>query len=502
MKAFTASELEFTASDIDAGIVTLGLIQSWPKWVHRRVDYLTVDDVVTVQVKASFDFSLPSTAHPTSTWLDDTQLVFVPLSLFRKQRMTRFSLRDECDRSLSILTQPKVARIGAATLMAQAQQARLKAPAEMEVPKEMPASIRAALLLIAGERRSVAVEALAQVTSHDYSDAPDDDSMAWRRLLAHSPRFEALAQKMAEAYLLITPMAHEDARRRRILKLSYETPRLQGTGRAGPFADTTPAGLFAPGAKPRLRQLLIASSLMPYPIYISTGVVGRSRCYHQEAEAPAGLQITRATISIYDTVDDRQVGSSDLVYGKLQRAHLHVAGVPANSYGVTELLLRTRISNIARTAWLASGVTLVLLIAVAALAAFLPASVTSVVALLLVPPAALSAYVARPSEPLVSNEVVFGLKMIAATSALCAFLAAGLAAVGKDCVTTIPPFAKTAQTVDTDCQMHGEALVGILILVVVSIVVWGLLEIIRRRINTPPEHRDTQRAPTPVAQSE
>ena len=409
----------FTESELDSGIVTLGLIQSWPNWVYRRVDYVTFDDVVTMQVRSSFDFALPAFAHPTGAKLDGTRVVYVPLSLFRKQRMTRFSLRDESNSSLSICTQPKVMRIGAATLVAQAQLARIAAP-HLNVPEKMPARIEEALLQIAGARRSVAIRALEKLAGPARVIEVEEASAAWQRLLAHSPRFAALAQKMAEAYFLITPMDHVDAKRRRILKLSYETARLAGTGQPGPFVDDAPSGMFAQGPKAWLRLLLIGSSIMPYPIYLTTGVVGRSRCYHQEAEAPAGLQITGASLSIYKTLgDDKVLGAPDLVFGKLQRAHLHVAGVPANSYGVTELFLRTRISNIARTAWLASGVTVILLIVVALLAALLPASVTSVVALLLVPPAALSAYVARPSEPLVSNAVVFGLKMIAATSALC-----------------------------------------------------------------------------------
>lgn len=476
----------FTASEKSSGIVTLRLIQSWPEWVRRRVDYLTVDDVVTVQVRASLDFELPPHAHPTGTTVGGESIVFVPLALFDKQRMTRFSLRDETDRALSILIQPKVARIGAATMWAQAQLARVSAP-HLNVPREMPAAIQAMLVDIAGQRRSDALKALERLIAADAREGDDEACAAWRRLMRHSPRFVALARKLAETYLLITPLKQDDARRGRLLKLSYETPRLQGGGRPGPFADSTPEGPFVSGVRARLRQLATVSSLMPYPVYVRTGVVGRSQCYHQEAEAPEGLQITGARLSIYSTSDDALLCPPDVVYGKLQRAHLHVAGVDGDAYGITQLLLRTRISNIARTAWLASGVTLVLLIAVALLAAFLPGSVTSVVALLLVPPAALSAYVARPSEPLVSNEVVFGLKMIAATSALCAFLAAGLAAVGKHCVTLVPPMSTVAQKLEAECETRPVALAAIIVLVVLSAAVFVILEVIRRRINTPPE---------------
>jgi hypothetical protein len=289
-------------------------------------------------------------------------------------------------------------------------------------------------------------------------------------------------------------MPHEDAQRNRILKLSYETTRLTGADRPSPIVG-----------RPRawLRELATYCSLQPYSVGVGTSVVGRSQCYHQEFEAPDGLQITGALLRIHRSTDATLVCPPDVVYGKLQRAHLHVAGIQGDAYGITQLLLRVRISNIARTAWMASGVTVALLTAVAALAAFLPGAVTSVVALLLVPPAALSAYVARPAEPLVSNVIVFGLRMIAATSALCAFVAAGVAAIGKHCVSELRTLGPDIDRTVTRCDTRPAALVAIVVLVVLSAMILVLLEVVRRRINNPPEHAEfkslQQRQPSPGA---
>ena len=119
----------FTTSELDSGIVTLRLIQSWSEWVYRRVDYMTVDDVVTVHVQSEF---LTSSCQRTPTRPVEPTMarrsVYVPLAFFDKQRMTRFSLRDERNAALSILIQPRVARIGAATLWAQAQRLGVAAP--------------------------------------------------------------------------------------------------------------------------------------------------------------------------------------------------------------------------------------------------------------------------------------------------------------------------------------------------------------------------------------
>lgn len=480
---------------MNSGIVTLRLIQAWSEWVFRRIDYITVDDVVTVHVRASLDFALPADAHPTSRMQDGTRIVFVPLAFLDKQRMTRFSLRDEGNKALSILIQPKVARIGAATLWTQAQLARVAAP-HLAVPEEMPEQVQQALLEIAGQRRADALDALDRLMTGPLPG--NGECKKWMRLLRHSPRFQILAGKLAEAYLLITPMPQEDAQRGRILKLSYETTRATGDDRPDPIVR-----------RPRawLGELARHLSLQPYVVGVGTGVVGRSQCYHQEFEAPEGLQITGASLSVY-AKDEHANGSAllcppDVVFGKLQRAHLHVAGVGIDAWGYTELRLRVRISNIARTAWMASGVTVALLVAVALLAAFLPGSVTSVVALLLVPPAALSAYVARPAEPLVSTVVVFGLRMIAAVSALCAFIAAGVAAIGKECVSEIRQVSPSVERTVTNCDTRNGALVAIMVLVTLSVVIFALLELVRRRVNSPPEHvdfRDLQQSRDEIAQ--
>jgi hypothetical protein len=67
------------------------------------------------------------------------------------------------------------------------------------------------------------------------------------------------------------------------------------------------------------------------------------------------------------------------------------------------LWIRSQINYIARAAWLASAASSVLLAVAAILAVWLPDALTSVTALLLVPPAALAAWAARPTEPLVSS---------------------------------------------------------------------------------------------------
>jgi hypothetical protein len=477
----------FSVSEQNQGLMTLVLTQSWSRWVHRRVDHVSFEDLSTVVVRASLDFTLPEDASATVTRPSGRSIVLVPLSLFLKRRMSAFSLRDESERALPALTRQKADRVGAAALWAQAHLVRLEVPEELRPPEVIPERIERTFIEIASSRQDIALASRAWLVENRERTDECDACAAWRQLLRHSARFKALSRKFADAYLLLTPMPIEDSQRRRVLKLSYETPRLLGGARSGPFRES-PEGSFVRGPRARVRQLATMSSLRPYPMYFRTGVVGRSRCYHQEAEVPTGLQLTGVQLGVYDSQENRRIGEPDILFGKFRRAHLHITDAPSGAFGVTQLLVRARINNIARTAWLASGVSLVLLIAASVLAIVAPSTLTDITALLLVPPAALSAYIARPTEPLVASEVLFGLRLAAATSSGIAFFGAGAAAVGRRCSTKVLSSTKPTATVVTTCSTRTGALVALIVLVIASAALFALHAIIRHNINRPPEH--------------
>jgi hypothetical protein len=475
----------FTKADQAQGATTLALQQFWPDWVHRRVDHLKFDNLTTVAVRASLDFTVPDYARATAINPAGPPIVFVPVSLFLKSRVTALRLCGEAGEELPLLTRPRVGLVGAAMLWVQAQLVRTEVPADITPPEIIPERVERAFRTIAAGSLQEALVAHAWLVEDDGIGDECMNCRSWRRALRHSARFKSLSRKLASSYMLITPMLVQDTQRRRVLELSYETRRLLGGARSGPFLDS-PDGSFVKGLRARLRQLGTMSSLYPYPIYFRTGVVGRSRCYHQQADVPPGLQLTAGRLGIYDSRDNTRQGAPDVLFGKLQRAQLHVAHAPADTYGVTQLLVRARISNIARTAWLASGLSAAMLVGAATLAIVIPSSLTSLVALLLVPPAALSAYIARSTEPLVSSEVLFGLRLIAAVSAGVVLLAAGAAAVGKRCTTINAPVGKANTVV---CTTRPGALAVLIVLVVLAILTFGLLEAIRHNINRPPEHR-------------
>ena len=413
-------------------------------------------------------------------------MVFVPLSLLEKRRLVSFSLRDEAEHALPVLTRPRVDALGAAVLWAQARDVRELAHGSLRPPEVLPSRIENAFKTLAGSRASSALAIRSWLVDRTGQGDECDACFAWRKLFRESARFKALSRQLVDAYVLVTPMGLDDARSRRVLKLTYEAPRLLGGARQ-PFRPSAD-GAFVTGLHARFRQLQTMSSLRPYPVNFQTGVVGWSRCYHQEAEVPEGLQLTAARLAVYDPADNMRQGPPDLVYGKLQRADLHVSDAPAGAYALTQLQIRARINNVARTAWLASGLSLVLLVAASVLAVIAPSVLTGITALLLVPPAVLSAYIARPTEGVVTAEILFGLRLTAAVSSVIAFFGAGAAAVGPSCATEVHGLTRPSAVIATSCATRTPALVVLLCLTVAGAALFALHTVIRHYINRPPEH--------------
>jgi hypothetical protein len=162
-----------------------------------------------------------------------------------------------------------------------------------------------------------------------------------------------------------------------------------------------------------------------------------------EVEAPDGIQATRARLktwqrSVETHNNDGEPGVPtypdfpEVVSDGKQRVHLHVS-VPASYTGRATVYLRPRPSTIVRAAAITAGLTTVLLTLVALRTSSFQANLGSAAALLLIVPGGLSAYVARPREPHVATQMLFGLRLLALSNGLWAFLAAGVLVAGRSC---------------------------------------------------------------------
>jgi len=425
------------------GLLTLDLLDTWRVWVKRRVEAVTFPDVATQTRRISVDFELPTTvveaalrAHangggPTSgvgatepqvndVWVSnpETRFVLVPLTLMKKQGLTRFSLRDESGTALPLLTRDQTGAVATAVLVTFAEGLHQATKKDGTLPPEL----RDELSNIATLPPTGATQVWEKLDDPKEGESPD--SAEWRQILVSDERFMEMALDLAQNFLLLTRVAAEPGRRR-IIKISYEYH------------------LRIPVAQDRWRRVRRWLGWGAHTEQIETPAVGLGRCFHLEVEAPDGIQATRARLkswqrSVAKHNDHGALGEPaypdfpEVVSDGKQRVHLHVS-VPASYTGQATVYLRPRPSTIVRAATITAGLTTILLAVVALRTSSFQTNLGSAAALLLIVPGGLSAYVARPREPHVATQMLFGLRLLALSSGLWAFLAAGALVAGRRC---------------------------------------------------------------------
>lgn len=157
--------------------------------------------------------------------------------------------------------------------------------------------------------------------------------------------------------------------------------------------------------------------------------VGQAASYHVEFEAPEDLAVTRgrlsARASYWDPAEKADLPvAEDLEAFSVPRSHLYLAGVGQDHSARAIFNLRPRPSTIIRAAVLSAAVTTILICVVALRLDAVRGQVGPTVTLLLLIPGALSAYIGRPREHPFTTRTAFGLRMIAISPALWAFLTA------------------------------------------------------------------------------
>jgi hypothetical protein len=280
------------------GLLTLELLDTWRTWVKRRVEAVSFPDVATQSRHISVDFELPPTvlevadrarraggpaaitpgrkaAEVADIWAGETAepFILVPLTLMRKQGLTRFSMRDECGTALPLLTRDQTGAVATAVLVTLAE--GLGVSLGGQLPKELHAELVDIATLPPIEATRV-WEALDQAKGEETKECG-----RWRATLIESETFMAMALDLARNFLLLTRIAAEPGRRR-IIKFSYEHHLLP------PKPD--------PALKSRLRRLRRSIGWGAHTESIDTPAVGLGRCFHLEVEAPEGTQVTRARL--------------------------------------------------------------------------------------------------------------------------------------------------------------------------------------------------------------
>jgi hypothetical protein len=222
------------------GLVVLSLLSDWHAWVHRRVERLTFEDPVSVRRQTSVDFTLsvglPAAIVEDGEVSDSPRLLplFVPLGLLRKQPLTAFSVWDENDHRLPLLTSRRNGAVAAAVLIAAARALAATAQEPRTDVKQLPGEIVRDLCTIGTGDSLKALQTWAmlglgsQSTSDDVAES--DEVASWRRRLVASELFMSLANDLARNFLVLVPLDTSPSVRR-VIKYDYieefESPAAQ-----------------------------------------------------------------------------------------------------------------------------------------------------------------------------------------------------------------------------------------------------------------------------------
>lgn len=316
------------------GLMTARLLFPWHRWVHRRVERLHFSDEDAIHHDVSVDFTLPHWFHRLrQTPPDAAKRQLVPLGFLSKGALINFSLRDEGDSSLPLLTAAQNAQVAEAVLVTLANRAL-----GQSAPNPILCDIRNLVREPPQQARNTYERLLGEThTVH-----------ASRRELATHPTFHETASLFIDDFLALS-IVDIAMCQRRIVHLSYETSfwKNEISFWKHPVSST--------GA-----QLSMASGRARTAV-IAVPSVSEAASYHLEVEAPDGHMI-----SGHDSF--RWTGGSvttDRVPGGYRRAHFHFTHAPSRRNAGVVVRLLPRQSTIMRPALLMSVIAFAAAVSVA-----------------------------------------------------------------------------------------------------------------------------------------
>jgi hypothetical protein len=426
------------------GVVVLRLLSTRERWMHRRVESVSLVDSVVFQRRVSVDFSIDPDLATPFTDADGEPIYHVPLGLLRKRKLVGFSLYDESGRALSLPTSAQNCAVAAAVLLAAAE-ANVGSDMPEKYGKRPPVDVEEEIFKIATEKdHKIAVGYWKKLGRQDQLSA---SSREWRARLSADRNFMALAYDFARNFPVMTPLRLE-AGRQRVIKYCYHeyrsTPPL--LKHPWPLARLREVWFYAMGRKRAVAAmrkgdakrgrikfwdwLRVFVGWFPQSLKIDTPAMYQGGTYHFEIEAPEGLHITQATL--YGT---RSGSVLDMTRTSTQRAHLYADAPPPDDPETAKALVKLRVRNatFVRAAVMISALTAAMLVGLTVFWGDTTDTLSSVPSFLLVVPTALAAYVARAREPATTTERLFGLRLVAMSAGVWSFLAAILLVVGREC---------------------------------------------------------------------
>jgi hypothetical protein len=477
------------------GALVLRLLRNPQGWIHRRVESVTVSDPVVTERRVSLDFTLGQ-VRPVAVNGNGEEIHFIPLAFMRKQPMVKFSLTDEAGKALPVLTYHRNGAVSLSVLvvLGEALVDFPGGPIErgmFPMPHDLIDDLRSIVMGDPIDKE----ELRARIQNLPCRPAMDARSIAWRDFLADDEEFKKAAHVLSHRFLLAVPLVGPPGVRR-IIKYSFEEhgdqPKIK-MPKPVRWLVRAWARIIAgrPPENIRFRDwslwLFRGIGWKPMASEIKAPLMGHAGRYHFEVEAAEGLQITLAQLKTEKRrdPDGKEVGGElvDECATSRQRVHLYSR---VNEPGFVVVAARPRPFTIVRTGLMASFLSVVVLAVVCIFSGRLVQNIGPAVSVLLLAPAVLAAYIARPIDQPATNEAVFGLRMLAMLSGVWPLLAALMLAGGTDCETIA---AKPGHSVESVCHAWSFQLPSLLLLLGLAIVNCLLLLAYMTLVNRPPEQQ-------------
>jgi hypothetical protein len=234
---------------------------------------------------------------------------------------------------------------------------------------------------------------------------------------------------------------------------------------------------------------LRALAITPKPIEISLPSIGQCHSYHLQFETADGFHIVAASLRYSVSVTTKGLVApvrelKPALTPLQQRVGLYASGVALDRVAAGTFSVRPRPSMIVRAAFFASLLGCAVLLGTLVWRESLTINPGPWVALLLIVPAGLSAYVGRTRENLFATEVLIGLRGMALLNALWSFLAAVVIVVSRDIAVSVGQ--PLPQSVGTEGSLTRCVLLALLVGNATTAVALGFAW---RRAHNPPEFR-------------
>lgn len=396
--------------------VALTLTRDFAGWVRRRVETVSYVADTTVRRQISVDFVLP---HPDRDdpddplhGLDARTAILVPLGLPKKEPVTHFDVWDETGRTLSLLNTRENGDLAERALRHLVEEAGAS-PDVLDPDGAAMRQIREIATIGAEDAQAVLDIAIAEWLGELFDEGESE---------------RILFEDLANSFMLLVPARYAPGQHR-VIKYAYDES-LDWAGSGNTRSSRISRFMVALGLQDKSQSL-------EHPIGLAEG-------YHVEIVAPEEVVISDAWLSAtqWTPPDEGHPNGYEKarpqasIASQRERAHLNVTALAPREdsekvrgdRGRSVFTLRARRSGTFRA--LLAATTLLAALIFGARWRLGHLDDTTAAAVLLVFPAVVAVYLARPGEHAFATRLLAGVRAVALLAAISGLAVAGMLGSG------------------------------------------------------------------------